>query len=148
MNYLDHFKEKHDDYEALGESRTFKLPLPMNQIQSQALKVSLKNDVLAFKWTLEGKYQISDQLFNGKPTWIRNSYAPKAIWYQDKFWSIGLKTDIGMNRAMISCTTSQEPDDSNNVWKYVNLKGEWIKDIENDVTVQSIFNETIETSVN
>ena len=90
-------------------------------------------------------------MFNGKPTWLINSYAPKAIGYHqdnDKFWSIGRKTDIGKNRAMISCKASQDPDDSNNVLKYVNLNGEWIKDNENDVNVQSIFDETIETSVN
>ena len=152
LNYLDHFKEKHDDYEDLGEGRTFKLPLPMDQIQSQVLKVTLKNDVLAFKSSLEGKYQKSDQLFNGKPTWLMNSYAyaSKAIWYQDKdkFWNIGLKADIGKNRSMIYCTstTSKEPDDSNNVWKYMNLKGEWVVDNENDVSVQSIFDKAIETS--
>jgi hypothetical protein len=31
--YLDNFKEKHDDYEDLGEGRTFKSPLPIDQIQ-------------------------------------------------------------------------------------------------------------------
>ena len=82
------YTEKHDVYEDLGEGRAFKLPLPMDQIQSQALKVTLKNDVLAFKSTLEGKYQISDQLFNGKPTWLMNSYAPKAIWYENKLWNM------------------------------------------------------------
>ena len=147
LNYVDHFKEKHGDYEDLGEGRTFKLPLPMDQIQSQALKVTLKNDVLAFVSLLGGKYQISDKLFNGKPTWLMISYAPKAIWYEDKSWNIGLKTDIGKRRSMINCTTSIEPDDSNNVWKYVNLKREWVVDNENDVSVQSVFDKAIETSV-
>ena len=145
LNYLDHFKEKHDVYEDLGEGRTFKLPLPMDQIQSQALKVTLKNDVLAFKSTLEGKYQISDQLFNGKPTWLMNSYAPKAIWYENKLWNIGLKMDIAKNRSHV-CTSSKEPDGSNNVWKYKHLKGEWVVDNEYDVSVQSVFDKVIDTS--
>ena len=145
LNYLDHFKEKHDVYEDLGEGRTFKLPLPMDQIQSQALKVTLKNDVLAFQSYLEGKYQISDQLFNGKPTWLMNSYAPKAIWYENKLWNIGLKMDIAKNRSHV-CTSSKEPDGSNNVWKYKHLKGEWVVDNEYDVSVQSVFDKVIDTS--
>ena len=145
LNYLDHFKEKHDVYEDLGEGINFKLPLPMDQIQSQALKVTLKNDVLAFKSTLEGKYQISDQLFNGKPTWLMNSYAPKAIWYENKLWNIGLKMDIAKNRSHV-CTSSKEPDGSNNVWKYKHLKGEWVVDNEYDVSVQSVFDKVIDTS--
>ena len=117
----------------------------MDQIQSQALKVTLKNDVLAFKSTLEGKYQISDQLFNGKPTWLMNSYAPKAIWNENKLWNIGLKMDIAKNRSHV-CTSSKEPDGSNNVWKYTHLKGEWVVDNEYDVSVQSVFDKVIDTS--
>ena len=143
LNYLDHFKEKHDVYEDLGEGRTFKLPLPMDQIQSQALKVTLKNDVLAFQSYLEGKYQISDKFLNGKPTWFMNSYA---IWYKCGFWHIGLKAKLGKNFSMISCSTSQDPDASNNVWEYVNLKSKWVIDNENDVSVQSVFDKAIDTS--
>ena len=143
MNYLDHFKEKHDDHEDLGEGRTFKLPLPMDQIQSQALKVTLKNDVLAFRSSFEGKYQISDQFLNGKPTWFMNSYA---IWYNDGLWLIGSNADLGKNLAMISCSTSQEPDASNNVWNYLNGKVEWVVDNGNYIRVQSVFDKVIDTS--
>ena len=136
LNYLDHFKEKHDDHGDLGESKTFKLPLPMDQIQSQTLKISLKNDPLV------GKYEISNAVVNGKPNWVMNLCA---IWYQDqtKSWNIGHKKDLGKNSANIycSCTAFQGPDDSNNLWNYSNPSRKFVKDDGNDVSVRSICDE-------
>ena len=133
------FKEKHDHHEDLGEGKTFKLPLPMDQIQSQTLKVTLKNDALAFQSSFEGKYTKSDTLVNGKPNWVSNDYA---IWYQDEdvTWNIGNKTTIGKKVGFIcGNNVTHGPDDDNISWRYWNPIKKWINDLENDVSVQSIF---------
>ena len=136
VNYLDHFKEKHDNHEDLGEGKTFKLPLPMDEIQSQTLKISLKNDVLSSKSKFQGKYQISD-VVNGKPSWIMNSHA---IWYYNDDVNIGLKEFIGKNHAYIyASNVARGPDDSSNVWMYnTSSEKDYAKAGENDVRVQSL----------
>ena len=139
LNYLDHFKEKHNDYEDLGEGKNFKLPLPIDQIQSQTIEITLKNDALAFQSHLEGKYRVSNTFVNGKSNWVMNSYA---IWYhsEGRVWNIGSKINLGKNIAMIySSTASHEPDLSNSLWNYFSPRQEWVKDNENDVSVQSTF---------
>lgn len=46
LNFLDHFKQTHDSHDDLGEGKTFKAPLFMDEIHTEALRVILKNDVL------------------------------------------------------------------------------------------------------
>ena len=140
LNFLDHFKEKHDNHEDLGEGKTFNLPLLMDEIHTEALRVSLKNDALALKSPLQGMYRIS-HVVNGKPSWIMNSCA---IWYYSSdigrtSLHIGSKYHIGKNISHISApNVTRGPDDSNNEWNYKNLKGDLVKAGGNDVMVQSL----------
>ena len=142
LDYLDHFREKHNSYEDLGEGKTFKLPLPMEEVQSLALRISLENDVLSSNSKYQGKYEISD-VVNGKPSWIMGSCA---IWYysNDKYkaWIIGSNEEKGNNMGSIYARfmASRGPDDSNNVWRYYNhTGGKSVKVGENDLIVRSLF---------
>ena len=65
LNYLDHYREEHGNHDDLGVGKTFKLPLPIDQIQTQNLQVILRNDVLAIKASYPGLYQLSS-IVNGK----------------------------------------------------------------------------------
>ena len=115
------------------KGKKFELPLPMNQIQSHALQVTLRN-MLAALAPYQGTYLLSDTV-NGKPSWIMGSSAPGAIWYvhEHKSWHIGPKTHIGQN---IASKTSGGPDNSSNTWKYYNENMKWIISGTNDVSVQ------------
>ena len=136
LNYLDHYKEKHGSHDDMGEGKTFKLPLPVDEIQSQTLLVTLRNDVLAIQGRYHGTYQLSDTV-NGKPSWIMNSHA---IWYDNgkvKSWIIGEKKDIGKNLAYIyALSVSEGPDDNSNIWRYTNDNLKWVKTDLKDVSIQ------------
>ena len=146
LNYLDHYKEKHGNYDDMGEGKTFKLPLPMDQIQSQTLLVTLRNDVLAIQGECHGTYQLFDTV-NGKPSWIMGS---RAIWYnnEQKFWSIGLKCHLGQNRGyFFALYVSGGPDNSSNIWKYFNDNSsgdKWVTTDINDISIQCAAEKAID----
>ena len=45
LNYFDHFKKSHNDFEDLGDSQTFDLALDIDKARGQVLYVVLKQDV-------------------------------------------------------------------------------------------------------
>ena len=123
LNYLDHYKEKHVSHDDLGIGKTFKLPLLMNQIQSQTLQVILRNDLLTLREPCQGTYQLANSV-NGKPSWINNSHA---IWYRDEGKNnliIGQKGALGTAVAIFYApNTSGGPDNCSNTWKYYDDEG-------------------------
>ena len=99
LNYLDHYNEKHGSHVDLGKGKTFKLPLLMDQIQSQTLQVILRNDLLTMRGSCQGTYQLANTV-NGKPSWTNGDYA---IWFlpSNGNWVIGLLNEIGQDLAYI-----------------------------------------------
>ena len=97
----------------------------------------MANDALAEQSGRQGTYQLSEKI-NGKPSWKSGT---QAIWYdsQNKYWTIGLVSEIGTNRGWIYSATDTEYDHPQQVpkdkWKYLDGSA-WQNASSNDVSFQ------------
>ena len=106
--------------------------------QCSAAIVTLKNDVLASKGSLQGMYQISDPI-NGKPSWTTDFLA---IWYWQGYWNIGYLSNIGTSTVgMFASDVYEGLDDANNQWYYWDGSDyDWILAGANDVNTTCTSN--------
>jgi hypothetical protein len=106
------------------------------------LKVSLKNGALSSQGSYQDIYQISNDLVDGKPSWISGS-GSKAVWYTNNDWLIGPLRHLGDHVADFHVDeTSLNVTDNRNIWQYWNGNS-WISSSDqNDVKVTCLENDT------
>ena len=106
------------------------------------LKVSLKNDALSSQGSYQDIYQISNDLVDGKPSWISGS-GSKAVWYTNNDWLIGRLSDLGKHVADFHVDeTSSNVTDNRNIWQFWNGNSWIIPSDQNDVKVTCLENDT------